>query len=108
MTNPSKTYTYVAKVEPDYFHGRSYLITFPDLSSSSNQFYDAPNLRQVPEVAKDLLIEHLVAVLMRHRAFPKPAYRQRTDLKKVRQFPITVSREDLEKRIREISAQKRK
>lgn len=104
--NSGRSYTYLARATPTYFHGRKYyVVTFPDFSGS---YLEADNLPQLQGFAKDALTRYIAHIRKNKKALPEPRYKRRNDLKRDRQIPITVSQEDLEAIIKEISAQKHK
>src|SRR3989344_3163839 len=101
---PDQTYTYVARIVPRYFHTRKhYVLTFPDIPSTAIDTVESPLLGQIKDMATGVLIDYLSQLLKDNQPFPKQKYRQRSDLKKIKQFRCTVTQQNLEQRLREDS-----
>ena len=103
-TNSGRSYTYLARATPTYFHGRKYYgVTFPDIPKS---YFEADNLPELQEFGRDFLALYLANIKINKKAMPEPKYHRRNDLKRDRQISITVSQEDLETKIKELSRRK--
>ena len=85
-----QTVTYVAKAQPD--PSRGYTVTFPDLNGCITE---GDTLKEAKRMAKDAMTGWLYTWLNEGRTTPPANYRLRSDLKKVKQFSVTVDLSDL-------------
>ena len=85
-----QTATYVAKAQPDPSGG--YTVTFPDIPGCLTE---GDTLKEAKRMAKDALSLYLHSLLSDGKSLPAAEYRLRSDLKKVRQFSVTVELSDL-------------
>lgn len=82
--------TYVASITPAFYGG--YHGIFPDVPGT---FTWRGTIKETREYLRRELGDVLLTYLAARRSVPKPSYRLRKDLKKVRQFRMTVDLSDL-------------